>query len=146
MDGIARRFRNQEMRQIRRWFAQRRDLQALISIHMQRGKAVIIDWGGGEIGGEGEGKPSSRGGSCGVESTKAAKKEVLTETEERSDSFQVKRGQDGHGLGRPKVLLLCCARKEGIDGKKMGGSEELKQPAMGKKKKRPVRRSFSGLF
>lgn len=46
MDGIARRFRNQEMRQIRRWFAQRRDLQALISIHMQRWKAVIIDWGG----------------------------------------------------------------------------------------------------
>ncbi|PWY70522.1 hypothetical protein BO83DRAFT_399686 [Aspergillus eucalypticola CBS 122712] len=111
---------------------------------MQRWKAVIIDWG--EIGGEGEGKQSSRGGSCGVESAKAAKKEVLTETEERSDSFQVKRGQDGHGLGRPKVLLLCCARKEGIDGKKMGGFRRVKTASNGEEEEEACSTELLGVI
>lgn len=143
MDGIARKFRTQGMRRIRRWIAQRRDLQALISFHMQQGKAVIIDWGGTEERGRETKQPR---GSCGVGSAKGAKNEVLTETEERNDSFQVKRGQDGHGLGRPKMLLLCCARKEGIDGKKMGGSEELKQPAMGKEEEEACSTELLGVI
>ncbi|GCB23561.1 hypothetical protein AAWM_06446 [Aspergillus awamori] len=143
MDGIARKFRTQGMRRIRRWIAQRRDLQALISFHMQQGKAVIIDWGETKERGRETKQPR---GSCGVGSAKGAKNEVLTETEERNDSFQVKRGQDGHGLGRPKMLLLCCARKEGIDGKKMGGSEELKQPAMGKEEEEACSTELLGVI
>lgn len=82
-----------------------------------------------------------------MESAKAAKKEVLTETEERSDSFQVKRGQDGHGLGRPKVLLLCCARKEGIDGKKMGGgSEEVKTASNGEEEEEACSTELLGVI
>ncbi|PYH59273.1 uncharacterized protein BO96DRAFT_331162 [Aspergillus niger CBS 101883] len=110
---------------------------------MQQGKAVIIDWGGTEERGRETKQPR---GSCGVGSAKGAKNEVLTETEERNDSFQVKRGQDGHGLGRPKMLLLCCARKEGIDGKKMGGSEELKQPAMGKEEEEACSTELLGVI
>ncbi|RAH58068.1 hypothetical protein BO85DRAFT_294733 [Aspergillus piperis CBS 112811] len=87
MDGIARRFRNQEMRQIRRWFAQRRDLQALISIHMQRWKAVIIDWGENREE-RGEGNQAAAGGAAVWTAPKQPRKRYLQRPRKEVTAFR----------------------------------------------------------